>query len=218
MIPFNQPLLVPRTIHRIWIGSKPLPEATRGYIEAEKYSCANYDRRLWTNETIPGLYPFMLQSSATMLQDDRLNPVVKSDVLRYELLRLFGGVYVDTDVEMFRNLDELLHIPFVCVDEGAGQVGTAFLTSIPYHPICRRMLEAVAANYAKDGPPANAHQQMYFGGPSLFTTIVKQFPGIEVLPREQFYPITGNPRIPGALHYFDGGCTAAGWVHQVGTV
>jgi hypothetical protein len=156
----------------------------------------------------------MLSGSVKMLQDGRLNSVIKSDILRYELLRLFGGIYLDTDVEILRNFDELLDAPFFCSDEGMGNIGTAVLGCVPHHPLNHAMLKAIHANYLKDGIPTNPNAQMAFGGPWLFTKIAKQF-NIEIIPRQVLYPFH-NPRLPATVHFFNGGNSQDGWTKKVG--
>lgn len=209
----NKPQIIPKIIHRVWFGPKPLPESTISFLEKQFVICANYDHRLWNEENTSTLFPFMLNGSAVMLQDARPNSVIKSDILRYELLRLFGGIYLDTDIEMMRTFDELLDAPFFCADEGMDNIGTAVLGSIPYHPLNNAMLTAIYGNYIKSGIPKNPNEQMSFGGPWLFTKTSKLF-NIEVLPRKVLYPFH-NPRLPATVHYFNGGESTNGWINKI---
>ena len=75
------------------------------------------------------------------------------------------------------------------------------------------MLDAIWSNYQKDGPPKNAHQQMYFGGPNLFTQVLKGFPTVVPFPKSVFYP-TGQ-RAPATIHYFAGCMTDQGWTKKM---
>jgi hypothetical protein len=165
------------------------------------------------NALVPRMYSFVLSSSEEMLRDSRLNPVVKSDILRYEVLRLFGGIYLDIDIEVLRNFDELLDESFFCADEGMGNIGTAVLGCVPYHPLTHAMLSAIYENYKKNGPPKSPNDQMAFGGPWLFTKISKQF-NITVLPRQLLYPFH-NPKLPATVHYFNGGESSTGWTKKI---
>ena len=215
IVRINDPQIIPKKIHRIWLGNKSFPQDAWRFVEEQKQLNQPYIHKLWLGSTVKEHLGFFLPGSRTMLQDDSLNPVVKSDILRYEILRLFGGFYADTDLEIFHNLDQLTNLPFVCADEGMGNVGTAFLGSIPYHPVCRAMLDAIWSNYQKDGPPKTAHQQMYFGGPNLFTKVLKQYPNVVPLPRAYFYQ-TSDPAVPATIHYFAGCMTKEGWTNKVG--
>jgi mannosyltransferase OCH1-like enzyme len=206
--------MIPKVIHRIWLGTNPLPDEVKGYLDGQQKICKGYAWQVWTDKTISEIRDFMLPSSWTMLQDDCLTPVIKSDILRYELLRLFGGIYLDTDVEVIRPFDELLNIPFFCGWESGEKIGTAIIGSIPFHPICRTMSDKIYTNYCQSGPPQSAYQQLVFGGPYLFTDVLAEFKTVCPFPRGFFFPHQ-KPEIPTAIHFFVGGQTKAGWTHQM---
>ena len=209
----NAPQIIPKIIHRIWFGSKPMPEKFVDFLTGQVKVCAEYDTRLWDEEAARKYYPFMLSSSVKMLEDAQLSPVVKSDVLRYELLSLFGGIYVDTDIEVERSFDELLGETFFCADEGAGNIGSALLGSVPFHPLPRAMLDAIYKNYCEHGTPKTPNQQMNLCGPWLLTETVKRFK-VTVLERRLLYPFH-NPRLPATVHFFQGGDSAEGWTKHL---
>lgn len=209
----NAPQIIPKITHRVWIGSKPMPEREIAFITGQEMICQDYESVLWRDSNAERLYPFMLSGIVKMLGDSRLNPVVKCDILRYQLLYLFGGIYIDADVEVLRNFDELLSASFFCADEGMGNVGTAVIGCIPFHPLARAMLDVIYRNYITSGPPTSPNQQMNFCGPWLFTKTIKMFQNIEILPRQVLYPFN-NPRLPATVHYFHGG-DAGGWTKRV---
>ena len=209
----NAPQIIPKYIHRIWLGSKPLPESAFTFLKKQTIICSGYEHQLWTQEKASALFPFMLEGSAVMLQDERLSPVVKSDILRYEVLRLFGGIYLDTDVEILRNFDELLDGSFFCADEGMDNIGTAVLGSVQNHPMNYAMSAAIFENYNRDGVLKNPNAQMAFGGPWLFTKIAKRF-NLEVLPRQVLYPFH-NPKLPATIHFFNGAGSEYGWTKTI---
>ena len=212
----NRPQIIPKIIHRAWLGSKPMPEDAKRFLALQEKTCRDYEHLFWNEEVAKELYPVMLSTSVKMLEDSRIQPVGKSDILRHELLRLFGGIWVDTDIEILRPFDELLDCSFFCAYESvtAVQVGTAILGCVPFHPLTNAMLTAIADNYAKDGPPTKPMQQMSFGGPFLFTRLVNNFPDVTILERRILYPFN-KPRLPAALHHFAGGTTKEGWTNQL---
>jgi hypothetical protein len=210
----NQPQIIPKIIHRVWFGTKPVPENTIRFIDIQKSLCRDYENVLWREDDVKSLYPFMCSGSVKMFEDTRINPVIKSDIMRYELLSLFGGIYIDTDIEVLRNFDELLAASFFCADEGMGNVGTALLGSVPFHPLNRAMLDAIYKNYCDHGVPTSPNQQMNFCGPWLFTKTVKAFGSVEILQRQILYPFH-SPKLPATVHYFNGG-GAAGWTKCIG--
>lgn len=62
-------------------------------------------QRLWTSETVAKLKLYNQEAF-----DHASNYGEQSDILRYELLYLYGGVYVDTDMQAVRPLDDLCKV------------------------------------------------------------------------------------------------------------
>jgi len=210
-----RPGSIPAIIHRVWIGDNPLPEETERFIENEKRHCQGYKHLLWKTENLEDIYALMLPDSVRMLKDETPNNVIKSDIARYELLRLFGGIYLDTDVDVLRSFDELRNTSFFCGREHGGKIGSAVLGSIPYHPITRRMSEQIWSNYYMLGrAPANSYEQLLMCGPYLLTDTVKQFKDIVVYPPDVLYPMPFWD-YNSTIHFFVGGKTKAGWTHQL---
>jgi len=79
-------------IHQIWIGPKARPDIWMNTVKAfaEKY---NHEYIVWDDKKV---------SELTMINkvwyDRELTYNGKSDILRYELLNQFGGVYIDADM------------------------------------------------------------------------------------------------------------------------
>ena len=94
---------IPKIIHQIWLGSKARPKSLmnhcRGVHEGWEY-------KLWTEDNL-----FALENQDTY--DCSRKPHFKSDVLRYEILKRYGGFYLDADTLCLRPLDPLLNNSFV---------------------------------------------------------------------------------------------------------
>ncbi|MBS1658033.1 MAG: hypothetical protein JST18_08040 [Bacteroidetes bacterium] len=93
--------LIPKIIHFIWLGS-PLPEKTKQFIATWRDKHPDWEIRIWNDENAAS---FRLQNQAAF--DKANNYGEKSDILRYELLYHFGGVYVDSDFECLKPFDFL---------------------------------------------------------------------------------------------------------------
>jgi len=92
---------IPKKIHQIWLGS-PLPKKYYKLTGSWKKFHPDWEYKLWTDKDIEsfGLYNKKLYDSTT-------NYGEKSDILRYEILNRYGGLYVDTDFECLKPFDEL---------------------------------------------------------------------------------------------------------------
>lgn len=93
--------IIPKIIHFIWLGS-PLPEKAKALIATWRDHHPTWEIRIWDDAAL-ALFPLQNQVAFETAQ----NFGEKSDILRYEILYQFGGVYADTDVECLQPLDFL---------------------------------------------------------------------------------------------------------------
>lgn len=175
--PDDAPLLIPRTIHRVWVGDAPLPDAHRAYGDGFARLHPEWEMRLWTDADLLGLGIGERELAAVR------KPSELSNLMRYEVLRRFGGVYVDTDVECLRPFDDLLRgVECFAALELPGRVGTAVLGCVPGHPAFVR-----AAALARQTLGTGAHSADA-NGPYLVSLILEQEPGVTIFGAERFYP------------------------------
>lgn len=98
--------MIPKIIHYCWFGGKEMPELAVKCIESWKKYLPDYELRLWNEETFDlDMYPYAREA-----YENRKFAFV-TDVVRLWALEKYGGVYMDTDVEILRPLDDLLHLP-----------------------------------------------------------------------------------------------------------
>ena len=124
--------MIPKTIHYCWFGGNPLPEDAQKCIASWKKYCPDYEIKEWNETNFDINYmPFVKQA----YESGKFAFV--SDIARLIALYNEGGVYMDTDVELLKPLDELLentayigfeNNEFVNSGQGFGsQAGTDFL-------------------------------------------------------------------------------------------
>jgi hypothetical protein len=182
-------VVVPRTIHHIWIGPDPLPAEHRGWIQSWKRHHPSWELRLWTEQDLPAdpIRPEIL---------DRLRaPVERADILRLEILHRHGGVYVDTDVECLRPIDDVLgDSRFVVACLKPGQVTNTFIASIPGHPLLARAL-AEARPMESYWTLSSPREQIKQGaGPPLLRRLVPDYPDVALLDPPLLFPSTPEER------------------------
>jgi hypothetical protein len=95
---------IPKIIHQIWIGSKTIPKWINSFKSFAK-THLGWKYKLWTDMEVS---TFKMNFTANYKSEPTLNG--KSDILRYELLYKFGGIYIDADSEWLgtRDLQELI--------------------------------------------------------------------------------------------------------------
>lgn len=142
-------LAIPKIIHHTWIGDDPLPEAGRQMMEKWRQHHPTWEMRLWTKHNLP---PMQNQT----LYHRSKNTGHRADILRYELMHQFGGVYVDMDMDCQRPLDDLIEncegfagrIQPTRVDTCVQYLEIAILGSVPGHPLFARVLDMISASFA----------------------------------------------------------------------
>lgn len=106
--------LIPKKIHYFWIGGNPLPEEYQRNIESWRKYAPDYEIIEW-NETN---YDF----AANRYTYEALKSkqyMYATDYARKDILYEYGGIYLDTDVELVAPMDDLLYNEvFVGIDDG----------------------------------------------------------------------------------------------------
>lgn len=98
--------MIPKIIHYCWFGGKPMPELALKCIASWKKYLPDYELRLWNEETFNiNSVPYVKEA-----YEARKFAFV-TDYIRLWALEREGGVYMDTDVEILRPLDDLIHLP-----------------------------------------------------------------------------------------------------------
>ena len=95
--------MIPEVIHYCWFGGSPLPPKFREYISSWKKFCPGYEIREW-NET-----NFDVTENRYCREAYEAGEwAFVSDYARLKIMYDNGGVYLDTDVEMIRDITPLL--------------------------------------------------------------------------------------------------------------
>ena len=101
--------LISKKIHYMWFGNNPIPSNLQKCIDSWYKSCPDYEIIRW-DERNYNVHKNIFVSQAYDNQKFGFVP----DYARIELLYEYGGIYLDTDVELQRSLDELLYQEAFC--------------------------------------------------------------------------------------------------------
>lgn len=128
--------LIPKTIHYCWFGGNEMPEKMKYCIESWKKNCPQYEIIEWNEKNYDvSKYTYTRQA----YQHGKWAFV--SDVARLDILYQYGGIYMDTDVELLHSLDGLLYQPGFCSVEKWGIVNTGGgCGAIPGHTLIDAMI------------------------------------------------------------------------------
>ncbi len=178
---------IPKILHHIWLGSK-LPDEFMQFYQSWIDVHPDWRFIFWTDDARNYDKGVVLNSFADLetelakldsqffvidvknlafdnriFFDSAINYGEKSDILKWEVVYRFGGVYVDIDFECLKPLDVLNHIydfytGIQPLDTNIVQLGAALFAAIAYHPILAYCVKTIKDHQhiphvvAKTGP------------------------------------------------------------------
>lgn len=196
---------IPKIIHQIWIGSKKVPyERWRQRIREmhPDWQYILWDEKMLLKEEMISkkIFNVMMKKSnkksrkeASKYEKMRQvkSPYIKmSDIARYNILKKYGGVYIDIDMICLKPLEDLIEgNEFFAGFEGEGRVsgliGNSIIGCIPNHKVvrrcCKRLRNIPEEVLAKDA--------VFVTGPVLFTEEIAKCDNITIFRHRVFYPI-----------------------------
>lgn len=129
--------MIPKIIHYIWLGGKEEPAILKKCKASWKKFCPDYEIKRWDESNLD-------IDCCTYCKDayDAKKYAFASDVLRFHILKEYGGIYVDTDVELIKPLDEFLNLNAFCGFETEENVAPGLIYgTVKDDEICVKMLE-----------------------------------------------------------------------------
>lgn len=217
--------MIPKIIHYTWFGSDPYPAIVKQCIASWQKYLPDYQLVLWDAEKIKEISSEWVDEC---LSEKKY--AFAADYVRLYAVYTYGGIYVDTDFEVYRSFNDLLDarcfigresVPYVLLER---QVNV-FLTSHCFgaeagHPFIKRCLDYYDGRHfigCKDKSiPAHLRLDMLMM-PYVHSEIAKQYgydassksdrkqelkDGIVVYPSEYFGRINGavTPQTYGHHH------------------
>lgn len=151
--------VIPKIIHYIWIGEKELPEDDKRNIESWRRFCPDYEICLWNEDN----YDF---HKNRYVHEAVLNRhyMYATDYVRKDILYRYGGIYLDTDVEILAPIDDLLYNEaFIGIEDGGQLNSGSGLGAVAGHPMMRELRDLYEniAFVDENGRP-NYHYNTYY--------------------------------------------------------
>ncbi|MCC9041870.1 glycosyl transferase [Myroides sp. M-43] len=127
--------MIPKIIHLCWFGGSKFPESVEICIASMKKHNPDYQIMIWNEEN----YDVNKCRFTSEAYREKKFAFV-SDVCRLEVLQQYGGVYLDTDVEILKSFDPLLDNDFFLGRESLTLLCTAVIGCVPNHPLTAELL------------------------------------------------------------------------------
>lgn len=129
--------MIPKIIHYCWFGHGPMPEQARLCIESWHKWMPDWEFCLWDEDHFDmSSYPYALEAY------EAKKYAFVSDVARLYALERYGGVYLDTDVLVYKSFEPLLEYSAFAGFEGSKHcpVGTCVIGSEAHGEWVRKQL------------------------------------------------------------------------------
>ncbi len=128
--------MIPKIIHYCWFGGKELPELAQRCLATWADKCADYQLMRWDEST------FDIESVPYVKEayENRKFAFV-TDYVRLWAIYHFGGVYMDTDVEVCKSLDEFLSEHAFSGFESYKDIPTGIMAGEKNSPIFKELLD-----------------------------------------------------------------------------
>ena len=131
--------MIPKIIHYVWMGGKEIPPQLRGYMETWKLFMPEWEIREWNEKN------FSIADAPVYVREayEYNKWAFVSDYVRLWALEQYGGVYLDTDVQVLRSFEPLLaDTAFIGLEESLAHLpGTCVMGCEPH---CRWVKDMLA--------------------------------------------------------------------------
>lgn len=208
---------IPKIIHYCWFGGKPIPNHNRKIMESWKKFCPDYEIKEWNEFN----YDFTKNCYMKEAFEHKQWAFV-SDYARLDIIYEHGGIYLDTDVELLKPLNDLLSLKgFVGFDHaGACNTGGGF-GAIPKLPIIKELRDYYdtlifnSTDGTLNDTTNTVCQTNYLLTKGLIQNdSLQEIEGLTIFPKEYFCPmdwlgITNLTQNSYSIHHFD-----ASWLYN----
>ena len=189
-----------KIIHYCWFGPKPLSKLAKKCIKSWKKFLPDYEIKLWNEDN------FDFNSCAFVKQAyEKKKWAFVSDYARMKVLKEYGGIYFDTDMEITKNIDSLLQNDFFFGVEDSGMIAAGVIyAKEKNHPFITEMVKLY-----ESFEQFETEDLFKISIPRLFTATLKEKFGLDenfdktqitileknntkiyIYPREYFYPLS----------------------------
>lgn len=183
--------MIPKKIHCIWFGGKPFPALEKKCIESWYKYLPDYDIIYWNENNYHNDDPVFNKA----LKEKKW--AFCADIARLDILYKHGGVYLDTDMEIIKSLDDFLMKDFFIGKESEKFLSCGIIGSPSGHPFVKDSLDEVIISMQKDFVPI----------PKIMTYIFERnkekYNNIAIYNSDYFYPYNPFARETKVLLYSD---------------
>ncbi len=194
---------IPKVIHYVWLGGNKKSILIEKCMASWKKYCRGYEIIEWneSNFDIESMPKFI-----RALYKKKLWAFV-SDYIRVKVLHEHGGIYLDTDMELIRPLNDLLTYDFFAGEEAPKQINVAIVGCKKHSLLIEKVLNYYQRKYKQIENIPVVVQKVY--DECQAKDNIKET--VKIFPREYFYPFYYNEKFSKecitkntyAIHWWD---------------
>lgn len=111
--------MIPKIIHYVWLGQSPIPEDMQKCMDSWKKEMPDYQLMKWDDKAIQDIDSVFVCEA---LEEKKW--AFASDVIRLYAIHKYGGIYMDTDVMVYKSFNSLLeNHAFIGRENSMHQIG-----------------------------------------------------------------------------------------------
>ncbi|MES2278376.1 MAG: glycosyltransferase [Bacteroidota bacterium] len=99
--------MIPKIIHLCWLSGDPYPDDIKKCLSTWSEHLSDYEIRTWTYKDLE-----QLNSTWATQAYNAKKYAFAADLIRLYALYHYGGIYLDSDVFVYRSFDPLLKLPY----------------------------------------------------------------------------------------------------------
>lgn len=177
--------MIEKTIHYVWVGGKEKPELVKNCINSWKKCMPDYEIKEWNESNFDiSKYEYSKEAYKEQMWGFVGDPV------RIDILYNNGGIYLDTDVEVYKSFDDLLDDKFFIGIEQPHYFGNATIGAEKGNPILKEILEA----YKDKRFVKKEHWWEYETGPMVVTDVLSKYADRDSMEYQKNENITVYPK------------------------
>lgn len=128
--------MIPKIIHYCWLSGEPYPEKIQRCINSWKEKMPDYEIWLWD------LNRFDVNSSIWVKEAyEQKKYAFCADYIRAYALYNYGGIYLDSDVEVLKPYDDMLKLPYFLGYESSGNIEAATMGTEKGNALMKAILD-----------------------------------------------------------------------------
>lgn len=175
--------MIPKILHLVWLSGTPRPPVYDRLLDRFRKINPTWTVKVW-------------DETACVINRNALNwlpptkAAYRSDVVRYEVLARYGGVYADWDIVWRRPLDPLCSLGAFIGYESHNILCNAVIGAIPWHPYTTALVTRLPDSCNLFSDPSHGV------GVHFATRTVTDFrAGVSLLPKALFHRLHGDGAI-----------------------